>query len=181
MKRSILVMAALAVVVLFGCKKAKDLATIEQDITYQENLPIPFGFTVPIPVNMDTSISYAFATDYQTYLNTYHTSSDKVISTKMQKLSMRITTPANQNFDFLDTVKLYVNAPGLPEVLAAYKTPVPKGTQLVDLDVVNVELKQYFLQDSMHVRLNGFVNTLPQPNTNVNLSTTFRLVANPLN
>lgn len=181
MKRSIFVMAALAVVVLFGCKKVKDLATIEQDITYQEDVPIPFGFTVPITVNVDTSIRYAFATDYQTYLNSYNTSSDKVISTKMKKLSMRITNPANQNFDFLDTVKLYVYADGLPEVLAAYKTPVPKGTQLVDLDVVDVELKQYFLKDSMHVRLNGFVNTLPQPNTNVNLSTTFRLTANPLN
>jgi hypothetical protein len=181
MKRSIFAMAALAVMVLFGCDKAKDLATIEQDITYQESLDIPFGLSVPLQVNMDTSINYAFATNYQSYLNTYHTSSDKVISTKMKKLSMRITTPANQNFDFLDTVRLYVYAPGLPEVLAAYKTPVPKGTQLVDLDVIDVDLKQYFLKDSMYVRLNGFVNTLPQPNTNVNLSTTFRLKANPLN
>ena len=180
MKRSILVLAALALVVFFGCKKAEDLATIDQDITYQEDVPIPYGSSVPIPVNMGTSVPYAFATDYQTYLNTYHTSADKVISTKMKKLSMRITSPSNQNFDFLDTVKLYVNAPGLPEVLAAYKAPVPKGTQLVDLDVVDVELKPYFLQDSMHVRLYGFVNTLPQANTTVNLSTTFKLIANPL-
>ncbi len=169
-----------------GCKKngAKNIANVDQDIVYQEEVEIPIGGPIPIPIpgGIDTAMYYAFATNYQSYLSEYNTSSDKAIHAKMKKLSMRITSAGTQNFDFMDSIKVYVvGKNGLPDQLVADKVPVPKGTQFVEMDVVGQNLKEYFLQDSMYVRLQGRINALPQLNTKINLSTTFNLLANPLN
>lgn len=183
MKKLIIGLAALTLAVA-GCDKVKDLAEINQDIPYHEEVEVPFGLGggQPLPTGIPVSLpSYAFATNYQSYLNQYNTSSDKVIHAKLKSLSMRITTPPSQNFDFLDTVRVYVSANGLPEKLAAYKYPVPKSVQLVDMDIVDQNLKEYFLRDSMYVKITGYANALPAGGTKMDLAVKFNLKANPLN
>jgi hypothetical protein len=99
----------------------------------------------------------------------------------MKSLSMQVTAPPTQNLDFIDTVRVYVFGPNLPLKLVAYKYPVPNGIQTVNMDVVDENIKEYFLQDTLHVRLTGYINALPGSGTKVKLNTEFNLLANPLN
>jgi hypothetical protein len=169
---------------LAACDKddLKKATQIEQDISYNETTEIPMGTGsgVPLPIGISANFLYAFATDYKTWLETYNTSADLVTSTKMKELTLKVVDPPSGNFNWMDTIRVYVSGDGLPEVLAAYKYPVPKGIQTLDLDIVDQNLKQYFLQDSVRIRLNGFVNALPAQGTKLNLGTTWHLVANPI-
>lgn len=174
----------LAVFAFAGCDKIKDLTKIDQDFPYNEEIEVPFGNSTgtPLPVGIPVSLpTYSFATNYQSYLDQYNTSSSKVDHVKLKSLSMRVTYPTSQNFDFLDTVRVYVSGTNLPEILAAYKYPVPKGVQFLDLDVVDQNLKDYFLRDSMYVKITGFANALPAQGTKIDLAVKFNLLANPLN
>lgn len=184
MKKILTLSLALLAVTFTDCKKIKELAEINQDFPYNEEVEIPFGSSTgtPLPVGMPVSLPpYSFATNYESFLNQYNTSSSKVIHVKLKSLSMRVTYPATQNMDFLDTVRVYVSGTGLPEKLAAYKYPVPKGVQFLDLDIIDQNIKEYFLRDSMFVRLTGFANALPAANTKMDLAVKFNLRANPLN
>lgn len=49
-----------------------------------------------------------------------------------------------------------------------------------ELNVIDQDLKEDFLRDSMHVKLRGFLSAIPQVGTKINVSTTFHLLANPL-
>jgi hypothetical protein len=78
-------------------------------------------------------------------------------------------------------MRVYVFGNGLPTKLVGYKYPVPKGLTELDLDIVDEDLKEYFLHDSVHVRLSGHINALPPNGTRMLINTTFHLFANPLN
>ncbi len=151
---------------------------INEDITYSEEIDL--AQSIPLPIAIDTVIEKALATNYQSYLDQYNTSSSKVTSVKMTKLSMRVTVPQSQNFDFIDSVSVFVYANDLNNILAAKKMPFPKGSRFVEFDVIDQDLKQYFLRDSLFVRVHGHLNSLPGAGTKLDLSTTFNLKANPL-
>lgn len=184
MKKVVTLSLALLTLTFTDCKKLKELAEINQDFPYNEEVEIPFGNSTgqPLPTGIPVSLPpYSFATNYESYLDQYNTSTSKVIHVKLKSLSMRVTYPAAQNLDFLDTVRVYVSGTNLPEKLAAYKYPVPKGLRFLDLDIVDQNLKEYFLRDSMFVRLTGFANALPAAGTKMDLAVKFNLKANPLN
>ena len=182
MKKSLVVVALLGAG-LVGCDKLKNLATISTNVNYSAEVDMPLGVDSSITVTGDTTVNipFVYATNADDVLSNNNTSSDKLISAELSKLSMKITQPATQNFDFLDTVRVYLSADGLPEVLAAKQYPIGKGLQKVDMDTTGVALKPYFLQDSVRIRLNAHANALPMSGTKLSLNSTFRITANPLN
>jgi len=182
--KKIYFLAIAALVSFSACKKdVKSFANVDEDINYHEEVAFPdAGIFAGIPVNSPIpAIDTAFPTNYQSYLTQYNTSPNKVISTKMKELNFRMTTPPGQTFDFIDTMRVYVFGNGLPTKLVGYKYPVPKGLTELDLDIVDEDLKEYFLHDSVHVRLSGHINALPPNGTRMLINTTFHLFANPLN
>ena len=185
MNKSLILLAAALLVLCLACKKkTKELTNVDEDIPYSEEIAFPFGFGpggIPLPADTTASFDTVLLTNYKTYLAQYNTNESKVIHVKMKSLSMQVTAPPSQNLDFIDTVKVYLFGPTLPLKLVAYKTPVPNGVKIVDMDIVDQNIKEYFLQDTLHVRLVGRINGLPASGTNVKLSTTFNLLANPLN
>jgi hypothetical protein len=184
MNKSLTLLAFSFLVLCFACKKkTKELTNVNEDIPYSEEIEFPFGSGTGIPLLIGIPVTFdtVLLTNYQTYLAQYNTSASKVIHVKMKSLSMQVTAPPTQNLDFIDTVRVYVFGPNLPLKLVAYKYPVPNGIQTVVMDVVDENIKDYFLQDTLHVRLTGFINALPGGGTKVKLNTEFNLLANPLN
>jgi hypothetical protein len=171
-----------ALVSFSACNKdIKSFANVDEDIPYHEEVDVPIGssIAIPLPIVLDSSQYYAFATNFQSYLSQYNTSSEKVISVKLKELTLKITNPANGNLNFIDSIAVYVVNNG-QEKLAGYKA-IPNGVQSVDLNVTHEDYKQEFLQDSVHVKLRGFLSEIPVNGTKIDVSTVFHLLANPLN
>ena len=109
-----------------------------------------------------------------------HGRPDKV-KVDLKKLSVQILTPPTQNFDFLDTIQLYLSAAGQPEMLVAYQYVIPKGATTLDFfTVTDVNLKNYFLADTMYFRMRARINTVPEGGTKLNIASVFHMLANPL-
>jgi hypothetical protein len=77
-------------------------------------------------------------------------SKDQVDSVRMLEMTLTIRSPAGSNFDFLDAIRFYAEAEGLPRVLVAELEPVPDGASTLSLDVVSsVELQPYVVAPAM--------------------------------
>jgi hypothetical protein len=77
-------------------------------------------------------------------------SKDQIDSVHMLELNLRITDPADANFDFIDSIRFYAEAEGLPRVLVAELADVPDGVTTLALDVKSsVELRPYVVAPAM--------------------------------
>lgn len=167
-----------------ACEKAKELATFDKDVPYSYALEFPnntgIPASTPIPGGFPLSYNFAYETKAQQYIKDFHTSRDNVIHVKLKNLTMQLIQPTGANFNFTDSIKLYVTGTGLPDLLVAYRIPMPINETNVEMNVVDANIKEYFLQDSLHVRLNATINATPPAGARVNLNTNCTLRANPL-
>jgi len=170
-----------------GCSKIKQLANINVNIPYSAQVTVPAvegdtaGFPLP-PGGVTLAFpSISVATNSQQYIAEYNTSTDKILNVDLQNLALQILAPANQNFNFLDSVEIYLSAPNQPQVLVAYAYNVPKGLTTLNLTTeTGVNLKSYFIQDTIVFTMSAHVNAIPASGTQLNIASTFHLLANPL-
>lgn len=146
--------------------KAEDLPQLPQ-------LP-PEGLTIALP-------PIATATNVEQNLKEYNTSEALVEEVKLKQFDLTMKAPPTQNFDIVDSLWMYISAPGLDQKLAAYKFDIPKGQKQVMFDLVDVELKDYFVKDSIYVTLKGHFYEAPQNGTVLQVDARFDARANPLN
>lgn len=160
-----------------------NLADIDFTIEYENsfdfkdvptNITIPpGGITFPFP-------PYEEQTNSKQYLEQYNISESKLKTVKMEEFEAIIQQPANQTFDFMEWIEIYVSAPGLDEQLAVEKKPIPKGIKSFKFDSKNVELKDYFLKETMSYRIVAHFNAAPDSTTVILLKPKIRVIANPL-
>lgn len=62
---------------------------------------------------------------------------------------LSLSVPEGQDLSFLDSVDVYVEAPGLDAVLIASQDAFPEGEPVVDLDLEDVDLTDYAVSQSM--------------------------------
>ncbi len=73
-----------------------------------------------------------------------------VSSASLKSLTLDIKAPEAQNFDFLESIGFYVEAPGQPRKRIATKQ-VSKGVRSIKCDVDDVDLGPYVRADSMTI------------------------------
>lgn len=187
MKRMIL-MAGIALAGLAaGCNKVKQLADINVDIPYSSQVNIlastydSLGFVLPAGGASLSLPPVPVVTNSQQYISEYKTSTDKILDVDLKSLALQIVSPPNHNFDFLDNVQVYISSNTLPEVLVASQDIVPKGSTTLNLNTqADVNLKSYFVQDTIYFRLETHINAIPPLGTQLNIASVFHLLANPL-
>lgn len=183
MKRIIALTLVAGLIIVGSCKKLKSVADIKFQVPYKETAEVPGlpnnpfipaeGLTVSLPAIEVESQS-------EEYLKQYNTSSEFIREVRTTDLRLTIEQPASQNFDIVDSLWLLVSATGRPEILAAHKYGIPKGQNVVNLDLVDNDMKEYFLADKMYFRLMGHFYDAPDTTTKLNFFVNFEIVANPL-
>lgn len=79
-----------------------------------------------------------------------NTQKSLVKEAKVKSLTLTITGPATQNFDFLEEISFYVEAPGQTKKRIAFKQ-IPKGVTTFSLDLDGVDLTPYVKADSIKI------------------------------
>jgi hypothetical protein len=182
--KKILVPAALYMLLIVGCDKIKDLAAISFDVplTSQQLVPARGAFTGTFPLTMDFSSSKV-ATNSAQYLSNNNTSTNLIDSAVMTSLSLiKVNGDSNAHFNFVDTIRIFASATGQSEVLVAYRYGVPANIDSLALTCNDVNLKPYFLADSVMLRVNGHFTALPDSNSAlIRVRTSLKVHGNPLN
>ena len=178
-----LLLPALALLVLFSCKKNDHLLDINKDILYTNNVDVPKtanpgvpfpaeGLVVPFP-------KFTVFTNSASFFNDNNATSSQLISAKGKTLNLVSLLPANGYLDYVDSLTLYVSADNLPEVLLAHKYGVTPKQKSIDLSFENVELKEYFLKDSMYFRAVAHFINYPDSNSKITVNTALNVTYNP--
>ncbi len=182
-----LLIPAVAIAMLAGCVKIRQIANINVNIPYTQEIAIPkyngvpAGLPIPFGGAQLSTPRVAMATNSQAYLAQYNTIAEKIVSLDLAALSIEIAGNTRQNFDFMDNVQVYVSGKQHGEVLLAYQNNIPRGQKLLNLNTAaDVNLKDYFLEDSMYYRVETHINAVPESGETLRVNSTFHLVANPL-
>lgn len=175
----------LLLVLCLGCKKLKKLANIKLNFPYSNTIDvpgIPGGLLVAPPGGITADLpAFPVATNSQKYVTESGTNAEKIIHVKLTELKGEILAPSTQDFNYVDTLRVYLSAKGLPEQLAAYKYGIEKGQRTLNLQLSDINLKNYFLKDTMYFRVSGHFINVPDSATKMKVSSVFNMLANPLN
>ena len=86
---------------------------------------------------------------------------------------MEVTSPSGADFSFLESIEVYISAEGLDEIKIASKTDVSPTSNLLDLEVVDVDLKEYIKKDSYSLRLNTVTDEAMSTDHTIDVKSTF--------
>lgn len=100
---------------------------------------------------------------------------EHVTKASLTKLTFAITSPSDQNFDFLEKVEFFVEAPGLEKKLVATKT-VPKGVKTFDFDLTALDLAPYIRSEKVSFTTNT-TGRKPTQDTKLEVTAAFSITA----
>ena len=137
-------------ILLFGCKKLKDLLTF--DMSYSKEFTIPgsiagadFNATIPNP---------EISTNSTSTFDAKKTASNLVKTITLKEMKLQITAPTDSSYYFLELVEVYISANGVAETKIASKTNIPAspgGT--ITLDPSGANLMDYLKKDKFSIRV----------------------------
>ncbi|GAB3742704.1 hypothetical protein GCM10027594_22150 [Hymenobacter agri] len=175
----------LLLLAMFGCKKEDIIKSVTgiqtlnftMNVAQDSRIPPPsiFYTGLPKPVTIITNSAQAFQTN--------KTTRDKVKSVLLDQMQLTLVSPSNLNFDFLDTLRVYINTPNVNNrILLANLYNPPRGVKSLTLIPTTARLEEYLKADTYELtvysrqRPNYFI----RDSLTVRSDATFKVVADPL-
>ncbi len=159
-----------------GCKKILNLITFQVSDSSSFTIPgtpfVPPGVALSIPgVSVPT-------TAQSTYKNN-NTSADYVQDVTLDRLTLTVTNPSTQNFDFLKSISIYIatDAAGSNKMLLASLPSVPTGQTSITLNPAGGKLDQYLKNSSYTLTTTAELAQTLRQNTDVRADSRFSVRA----
>lgn len=160
---------SLGLILLSGCEKARELTQFTFETNTEVTIPAATGVNLPINIftpDVETNSSQTFENN--------NTRTDLIEEIRLDECELSIVAPASANFDFLKTIRIYIEAQDLPEILVAEKADMPNGQgQTIDLDVTGVDLTEYIRQPTYNLRVQVVTDEIPSSDIDINVRTLF--------
>lgn len=144
------VLLALICCINLSCKKTKEKVDelTEFDINYTTNLSVPSQtLALNIPVDFTTP---DISTQSVSKFSENSTTKDLVSEIKLTRFNISVATG---NLDFVKSLSIYIKT-GNSEVLVGTKTNIPLGITETQLDLQDVNIKNYIVESTMKFRVN---------------------------
>ena len=138
MKKSLFLVPLALFLVFTGCKKIDQLLTFY--IEDSQTLRIPatplFGTVASLtPLTVTSKSEQAFSGN--------NTSASRVEDISLDKLTLTVTSPSGQNFDFLQKIEVFIGTNANDQVRLAYLDQVPRGVSSIELLSTGAKLDTY--------------------------------------
>ena len=168
MKKMLLIIVGL--MLIYGsCKVIDKLTHFNMD--YNSTITIKSSFFIDVPFDVWTP---DIPTDSKQSFENNDTRTDLIEVISLTKLNMNIKSPADQTFDFLKSIEIYINADGLDEKKIAWINDIPKtGVKSISLETSSDDLKDYIKKDNYSLRTHSVTRELISKNTDVDINSSF--------
>lgn len=159
-----------------SCKKIASLLSFDVDDSSSFTIPgttfIP-GATLTLP-------GFTVASTSQTTYKNNNTSADYVQDVTLSRLTLTVTNPSTQNFDFVKSISIYIatDAAGSNKVLLASLPAVPTGQTSISLNPAGNKLDQYLKSSSYTLFTTAELAQTLRQNTEVRADSRFNVHAN---
>ncbi|MBT2558813.1 hypothetical protein J7E24_13530 [Hymenobacter sp. ISL-91] len=175
MKKLLFLAPLLVALALLGsCKKV--LGFLEFDVDDSQTLVVPksspLGPLTPlVPVPVASSSQATFASN--------GTSADYVQDVTLDKLTLTITNPAGQNFNFLKRIEIYIStdASSADQFLLASLDQVPANVSTISLNPSDQKLDLFLRGDSYTLTTKVQLNTLLTQDVTIRADERFKVKA----
>ncbi|MDX5419492.1 MAG: hypothetical protein LPK09_09760 [Hymenobacteraceae bacterium] len=175
MKHLLLAVFVLLAFIATSCDKVDDLLTfyINQEETIRVESNFPIGIVTPLsPIPVTTNSEETFKNN--------KTRAELVKDVSLNKLTLTIAEPANENFDFLRSIEIYLSSEKGGETKIAYLDEVPKGVNSIELKSTNAKLDQYIKGDTYTIRTKAAVGKPITRDISIKAAMRFKVTADPI-
>lgn len=173
--KKILFLFPLALLFLsIGCEKIDQLLTFyiedTQNIKVAGNSVI--GLIPVAPIAVTTRSEERFKNE--------DTRADLVKDVSLNKLTLTITDPNNENFDFLESVTLYISTDQNDRVALASLSSVPTGQKVINLKPSGAKLDKYLKASGYTLTTEARVKRAVAQDITMRADSRFQVTADPL-
>jgi len=160
----------IAIIITYGsCKEIDKLTHFNMD--YTSNITIESTFFIDIPFDIWTP---DIPTNSETTFENNDTRTDLIEEITLTNLSMNITSPNTQTFDFLKTIEVYIDAEGIDEKKIAWLIDIPQtGLTTIILEITDDDLKDYIKKDEYKLRTHTVTRQLISKSTDIEIKSSF--------
>jgi hypothetical protein len=179
MKKVLLLLPLLALLTLgvFSCKKIDKLLTFEISDTENFKIPatpivggLPVTLNLPVPVTNKASESFS----------NQGTRADLVKDVTLTKLTLTITDPTTENFNFLKSIEIFIGTDQNDMVPLASLADVPMGVTSIELQPSGTKLDKYLKAPSYTLYTKVTVRQATTREITVKEEVRFKVTADPL-
>ncbi len=134
---------------LFSCSKE------DQEVSFY--IPTEVEYTIPsssainLPFNILTP---EVETNAQAEFSSNNTRSNLIKEVELSNLSFEVLSPEGEDFSFLSSVTVFIEAEGLPEVELASSENINPNSSKIVLQTTDLNLQDYLKKDSYSMRIN---------------------------
>lgn len=170
---ALLMMIGLAGILYSGCDKVDELTQF--DIEYTSEVTIPASSGIDLPINIFTP---DIETNAEQKFQVNDTRKDKVEEINLKTLKLSVLMPEGEDFSFLKSIEIYINADGLSESLIAWKEDIPDdvGDEL-SLNTTDEDLKEYIKKDEFNLRMKTVTDEFIDQDHEIEVYSVFRVDA----
>jgi hypothetical protein len=162
----------LLIVCVLSCKKIDDILTFTIFNETSFTIPATSAFNLPINILMPdntTNSSEEFANN--------NTDANHVKNIYLKNLQLTITNPANQNFNFVKSIHLYISTDSSNEIELAYLDNVPQNVNTITLIPTSAALDVYVKASSYNLRSQVVTNQGTTQDVTVEADSKFQVTA----
>ncbi|MCC2548884.1 hypothetical protein LJY25_20715 [Hymenobacter sp. BT175] len=162
---------------VLSCEKADidKLLTFYIDDSQTIRIPAnsPVGVLTTLPgVSVTTRSSETFRNN--------NTSAELVKDVSLNKLTLTITSPSTQTFDFLESIELYISTDQSDQILLASLSSIPRGVRSIELNSANAKLDKYIKASAFTLTTKVKASGLLTQEVTIKADSRFKVTADPL-
>lgn len=135
--------------ILTACEKIDELTQFTMNFDTSVTIPSTAGVNLPLDL-----FTPAIETNSQSKFEVNDTRKDLVEKIVLEELKLEHQSPENGDLSFLQSIEIFIQANGFPEVRLAWKDTIPQdiGKEL-NLNTTADDLKDYIKQDEFELRV----------------------------
>lgn len=179
MKKAFLFFSVVYALMGYGCKEQLN-RVLTFRISNESECTVP-GTNLANPILNNVIPTPPVPTNSSQSFENEGTNANLVKNITLEKLKLTIASPNDADFRFIQSVKIYIQADGLPKALIASRENIPAtiGKEL-DLEPTQVKLDEYVKKPSYTLENEVVTRSAPWPEMKVKINTTFKVTADPL-
>lgn len=157
-----------------SCRKINHLLTFE--ITDSEDIKIPASSLISVPVIAPVPVTV----NSQESFENNNTKASLVKDVTLKKLTLTITDPATENFNFLKSIKISIGSNDNDIILLASLDKIPSDVSVIELVSSSAKLDKYIKASSYTLYTEVTLRSNVAKELTVRADSKFRVTADPL-
>ena len=159
----------LAITALISCNEIDELTKFTID--YDSSMTIPSSTGINLPIVLNTP---EMETNSESEFESNNTHKDLIEDIRLRVLELSLISPDNEDFSFLESIKVYIVAEGLNELEIAFNEDVSvTAGKLLELQTIDVDIQDYIKRDKFSLKVQAVTDEVITTDYNIDIHSEF--------